>query len=129
MAQQSKSRKAASPSRKSASRGGGGDVMTAMQKLGVDESVVDLWREQMKSNVAKKMQSSIEEFDVDDAINMAKRYASMSSEKLKEVSKKNPKAFYGGLAAILVGAGLLAAAVRPPKRSSTKASSTKSTAD
>jgi hypothetical protein len=88
------------------------DLQGTLEKLGIDESVVGLWRAQAKRVVASKIQHSVEDFDVDTAIESAKKYASMSSEKLKEISKTNPKAFYGGIAAILVGASLITAAAR-----------------
>ena len=112
MAGPTRPRKAASAPRKAHSTIAEPGARSTLKKLGIDESVVELWRDQAKHSVSQKMQSSIDEFDLQDAIEMAKKYASMSSEKLKEVSKKNPKSFYGGLAAILVGAGLLAAASR-----------------
>lgn len=113
MATKSKSRRPASAARTPSSASSGkANLKGTLQKLGIDESVVDLWRDQAKLTVSRKVQTSIEEFDVSSAIDMAKKYASMSSEKLKQVSKKNPKSFYSGLAAILVGAGLLAAAAR-----------------
>ena len=113
MATSSKSRRPASAGRASSSASAGkSDLKSTLKKLGVDESVVDLWRDQAKRTLSKKAQTSIEDFDVAGAIEAAKKYASMSSSKLKDVSRVSPKAFYGGVAAILFGAGLLAAAAR-----------------
>jgi hypothetical protein len=116
MAEQSKSRKA--PSRSTGSRSGGAkkvDVKATLQKLGVDDSVIDVWQDQARRALSQKVQTTVDDFDVKDAIDMAKRYASMSSEKLKDVARSNPKKFYSGIAAILVGAGLLAAAAKPSR--------------
>lgn len=85
-----------------------------LDRLGVSprmiETMVDTWKSQLSTTVA----SRIEETDVRDALEKAKIVASGSGEKLKDLSRKNPKLFYSGVAAVLMGAGLLAAAASSP---------------
>jgi hypothetical protein len=85
-----------------------------LDRLGVSprmiETMVDTWKSQLSTSVAHK----IEETDVRDALEKAKLVASGSGEKLKDLSRKNPKLFYSGVAAVLMGAGLLASAASAP---------------
>ena len=97
---------------RSGGSGGGGDLKNLLQKLGVDESVIDTWQTQAKRAITQKLESGIDNVDVKDALEKAKEYASMSSDKMKKIAANNPKTFYAGLAAVLVGAGLLTSAVR-----------------
>jgi hypothetical protein len=88
-------------------------VAGMLANLGLDEqlinSMVDQWRGQLSETVTHKIQ----ETDLREAFDKARELTSGSVERVKEFSQKNPKMFYSGLAAILVGAGLLAAAGRP----------------
>lgn len=68
--------------------------------------MVDVWRDRVSGPVGKQ----IEKIDVSEALEKAREYASMSGEAIKKAGGKNPKMFYSGLAAILVGAGLMASA-------------------
>ncbi len=92
-------------------------LAAVMERLGVDSSVVDTWRTHAKETITSQIKDQVEEFDINDALDRAREYASLSSEKVREISKKNPKAFYSGLAAVLVGAGLIATAAAKSSRS------------
>jgi len=80
-------------------------VLGLLQKLGMDEQH---WRTYVSDTVNTKIQ----DLDYRDVMDRAKEYASMSGDKLKELSTKNPKMFYSGLAAFILGAGMMANAAR-----------------
>lgn len=99
-------------------------LAAVMQRLGVDPSVVETWRSHAQETITTQLKDQVEDFDINDALDRAREYASLSSEKVREISKKNPKAFFSGLAAVLVGAGLIATAAA--KSSGSKRSSSTS---
>jgi hypothetical protein len=80
-------------------------VLGLLQKLGMDE---EHWRRYVSEAVSNKVQ----EVEFRDVMERAKEYASMSGDKLKELSTKNPKMFYSGLAAFILGAGMMASAAK-----------------
>lgn len=98
-------------------------LAAVMERLGVDSSVVETWRNHAKETITSQLRDQVEDFDINDALDRAREYASLSSEKVREISKKNPKAFYSGLAAVLVGAGLIATAAAKASRSKKSSSS------
>lgn len=109
-----------SSARKSGSSGGSANLGAVLERFGLDASVVDDWRAAAKQTINDKVRDGVEDFDIAEAVERAREYAAMSAEKLKEISKKNPKAFYSGIAAVLVGAGLISAAAA--KSSGTRSS-------
>lgn len=117
----SKKARAASPA-KSVTHDVG--LAAVMERLGVDSSVVETWRDHAKETISSQVKGQLEDFDINDALDRAREYASLSSEKVRAISKKNPKAFFSGLAAVLVGAGLIATAAA--KSSGSKKSSSTS---
>ena len=80
-------------------------VLGLLQKLGMDEQH---WRTYVSDTITNKVQ----DIDFRDVMDRAKEYASMSGDKLKDLSTKNPKMFYSGLAAFILGAGMMASAAR-----------------
>lgn len=114
-----------SSARKSGSSGSNAGIAAVLERFGLDASVVDDWRAAAKQTINDKVKDGVEDFDISEAVDRAREYAAMSSEKLKEISRKNPKAFYSGIAAVLVGAGLISAAAAKSggKRSSGSTSS------
>ena len=115
-----------SSARKSGSSGSSNaGIAAVLERFGLDASVVDDWRAAAKQTINDKVKDGVEDFDISEAVDRAREYAAMSSEKLKEISRKNPKAFYSGIAAVLVGAGLISAAAAKSggKRSSGSTSS------
>lgn len=72
------------------------------------QSMVENWKGQLNSKVT----SSIQDADLKVAYDKARELASGSASKLKTYAKDNPSMVYSGLAAVLVGAGLLAAAAK-----------------
>lgn len=80
-------------------------VLGLLQKLGMDD---ENWRRYVSEAVSNKVQ----EVEFRDVMERAKEYASMSGDKLKDLSTKNPKMFYGGLAAFILGAGMMASAAK-----------------
>ena len=100
--------KGRSTSAGSASSGSSSSEMSlsgVLDKLGTDK-VVDVWRDRVSGPVGKQ----VDKIDLSEALEKAREYASMSGAALKKAGGKNPKMFYSGLAAILVGAGLIASA-------------------
>jgi len=99
------------PSRKSSgTRDKQQGLGAVLERMGLDETVVDVWRNQAKGVVTSKINQKVHDFDVEYALDRAREYATMSADTLKNVSRKNPTAFFSGIAAVLVGAGLIAAA-------------------
>jgi hypothetical protein len=80
-------------------------VVKLVQNLGLNE---ELWRGYLGDQVSKKIRDT----DLKDATVRVKDLAGLSAEKLKDASTRNPRLFYSGLAAIVLGAGLMARAVR-----------------
>ena len=80
-------------------------VLGLLQKLGMDEQH---WRAYVSDTITNKVQ----DVDFRDVMERAKEYASMSGDKLKDLSTKNPRMFYSGLAAFILGAGMMASAAR-----------------
>lgn len=96
-----------STTKSSGSTGNLEGVLGLLQKLGMDE---EHWRTYVSDTVTNKVQ----DIDFRDVMERAKEYAAMSGDKLKELSTKNPKMFYSGLAAFILGAGMMASAARTP---------------
>ncbi|HKO58489.1 MAG TPA: hypothetical protein VJ276_21670 [Thermoanaerobaculia bacterium] len=87
-------------------------VMGLLQKVGIDEatvqSTVQHWRSQLGTNVGKQ----IEEADLLELLDKARDLARGSASRLKSSAQSNPTMFYGGVVALIAGAGLLAAAAK-----------------
>ncbi len=80
-------------------------VLGLLQKLGMEE-------DHLRQYVSDTVTNKIQKIDFRDVMERAKEYASMSGDKLKDLSAKNPKMFYSGLAAFILGAGMMASAAR-----------------
>lgn len=80
-------------------------VVKLIQNLGLNE---DLWRGYLGESLARKVKDT----DLKDAGVKVKEFAGLSAEKIKAASQRNPKLFYSGLAAVVLGAGLMARAAR-----------------
>ena len=97
---------------KTRSKSGGKDVVKLLESLGMSpdtlETIAGNWKNQLSSKVTNK----IEETDLREAFDRAREVADGSVDSVKKYSKKNPTLFFSGLAAVLMGAGLLAAAGR-----------------
>jgi hypothetical protein len=87
-------------------------VMGLLSKVGIDEetvqSTVQQWRSQLGTNVGKQ----IEEADLLELLDKARDMARSSATRLKSSAQSNPTMFYGGVLALIAGAGLLAAAAK-----------------
>jgi len=109
-----KAKKSASTSSKTTAsrKKDGQDILKMLGSLGINsnmlESMVGNWRNQLSS----KLTNTIEETDLREAFERAREVTDGSVDRVKEYSKKNPTMFFSGLAAVLMGAGLLAAAGR-----------------
>ena len=79
-----------------------------LEKIGVDESMVEVWRNRL-SGVGEQIGEKV---DLQAALDQARKLATSSADKIKKAGGKNPSLFYSGLAAIVVGAGLMTAARR-----------------
>ena len=91
----------------SAKKGGskkaaGGGISEVLKSVNIDESVVQDWRERIRDLGGK--------VDVKKSLDAAKKLASQSGDAIKKAGGKNPSLFYSGLAAIVVGAGMMTAA-------------------
>jgi hypothetical protein len=80
-------------------------IVSILEKLGVSETQINSVRETLKS------------VNLDDSLEKAKESVTDSLNKAKNYAKENPGAVLGGLAVLVIGAGLLAGAV---KRSGSK---------
>ena len=80
-------------------------IVKLVQNLGLNE---ELWRGYLGDQLSKK----IKDADVKDAAIRVRELAGLSADKIKSASTKNPTMFYSGLAALVLGAGLMAKATR-----------------
>jgi hypothetical protein len=101
-------RKSASGASTSTSSDGLEGIIKLIQNVGMNE---ELWRGYLGDALAKR----VKEADLKDAASRVRDLASLSADKIKTSSTKNPGLFYAGVAAIVVGAGLVARAVRDEK--------------
>jgi hypothetical protein len=90
----------------------GEGVLALLQKFGIDEGVVNSLMTQWRGQLSDKVSSKIQEGDLLELLDSAREMAKSSGSKLKTFSQANPAMFYSGVAAIMAGAGLLAAAAK-----------------
>ena len=74
-----------------------------LEKIGVSQSQID------------SVRSSLEDANVDEALEKARTYVNDQLSKAREYAKSNPGVVLGGLAGLVIGAGLLTAAMRKGK--------------
>jgi len=90
----------------------GEGVMNMLSKVGLDEqtvqSAVAQWRSQLGNNVGRQ----IEEADLLELLDKARDLARTSATRLKSSAQAKPSLFYGGVIALIAGAGLLVSAAR-----------------
>jgi len=90
----------------------GEGVMNLLSKVGIDEttvqSTVAQWRTQLGSNVSRQ----IEEADLLELLDKARDLARSSATRIKSSAQTKPSLFYGGVLALVAGAGLLVSAAR-----------------
>src|SRR5205085_9157442 len=90
----------------------GEGVMNLLNKVGFDEQTVQAtvaqWRSQLGSNVSRQ----IEEADLLDLLDKARDLARTSATRIKSSAQTKPSLFYGGVLALIAGAGLLVSAAR-----------------
>lgn len=90
----------------------GEGVMNLLSKVGIDESTIQStvhqWRSQLGSNVSRQ----IEEADLRELLDKARDLARTSATRIKSSAQTNPSLFYGGVLALIAGAGLLVSAAR-----------------
>ena len=90
----------------------GEGVLAVLEKFGVDEGVVNSLMTQWRGQLSEKVSQKIQDGDLVELLDGARDMAKNSGEKIKAYAQSNPAMFYSGVAAILTGAGLLAAAAR-----------------
>jgi len=90
----------------------GETVLALLQRVGIDETMVNSLMTQWRGQLSEKVSSRIQEGDLVELLDSAREMAKTSGSKLKTLSQANPGLFYSGVAAIMAGAGLLAAAAR-----------------
>jgi len=90
----------------------GETVLALLQRVGIDETMVNSLMTQWRGQLSEKVSGKIQEGDLVELLDSAREMARTSGSKLKTLSQANPGLFYSGVAAIMAGAGLLAAAAR-----------------
>jgi hypothetical protein len=90
----------------------GEGVLALLQRFGVDESAVNSLMTQWRGQLSDKVSQTIQEGDLVELFESAREMAKTSGTKLKTYAQTNPAMFYSGVAAIMAGAGLLAAAAK-----------------
>ena len=92
--------------------GTGEGIQGILRKLGIDETLIngmiDNWRKQLTDTVT----TTIQETELRDAFDKVRHVMGGSAETVKTFSHRNPKLFYSGVTAVMIGAGLIAAAAR-----------------
>ena len=90
----------------------GEGVMSLLSKVGLDEATVQgmvaQWRSHLGSNVSRQ----IEEADLLELLDKARDLARNSAARIKSSAQAKPSLFYGGVLALIAGAGLLVSAAR-----------------
>lgn len=90
----------------------GEGIQGILRKLGVDENLIngmiDNWRKQLTDSLTHTIQDT----DLRDAFDKVRLVSTGSADAVKNYSQRNPKLFYSGVAAVLIGSGLIAAAAR-----------------
>lgn len=89
-------------SKRSSAKAKGGGISEVLKEISIDEAMVQDWRERLREIGGK--------VDVKKSLEAAKKLASSSGDAIKKAGGKNPSLFYSGLAAIVVGAGMMTAA-------------------
>lgn len=101
-----------SAAKKSSKAKSGKDVVKLLTSLGISPGMLETMAGNWKNQLSSKVTNKIEETDLKEAFERAREVADGSVDSVKKYSKKNPTLFFSGLAAVLMGAGLLAAAGR-----------------
>lgn len=96
----------------SSERVSGQNLAQMLDRLGISPQILEAMADTWKSQLSNQVRNKIEETDVREALDKARELAGGSVDRVKDYSRKNPTLFFSGLAAILMGAGLLAAAGR-----------------
>jgi len=78
-------------------------IYDMLEKIGVSQAQIESVRTSMK------------DANIDEALEKARTYVNEQLSKARDYAKKNPGVVLGGLAGLVVGAGLLAAAIRKSK--------------
>ena len=90
----------------------GEGVMNLLSKVGLDETTVQAtvaqWRAHLGSNVSRQ----IEELDLLELLDKARDLARSSAMRIKSSAQTKSSLFYGGVLALIAGAGLLVSAAR-----------------
>jgi hypothetical protein len=87
-------------------------IQGILKKIGVDENLINGMIDNWRSQLTQTLTSAIQETDLRDAFDKVRQASTGSADVVKNYSSRNPKLFYSGVAAVLIGTGLIAAAAR-----------------
>lgn len=96
-----------------ASGSGSGDgIQGILRKLGIDENLINGMIDNWRSQLTQSLTTAIQETDLRDAFDKVRLVSGGSADVVKNYSQRNPKLFYSGVTAVLIGSALIAAAAR-----------------
>jgi hypothetical protein len=96
----------------SGSSGGGEGIQGILRKLGIDENLINGMIDNWRSQLTQSLTTAIQETDLRDAFDKVRLVSGGSADVVKNYSQRNPKLFYSGVTAVLIGSALIAAAAR-----------------
>jgi hypothetical protein len=96
----------------SSQSGSGDGIQGILRKLGIDENLINGMIDNWRSQLTQSLTTAIQETDLRDAFDKVRLVSSGSADVVKNYSQRNPKLFYSGVTAVLIGSALIAAAAR-----------------
>jgi hypothetical protein len=94
------------------SSGTGDGIQGILRKLGIDENLINGMIDNWRSQLTQSLTTAIQETDLRDAFDKVRLVSGGSADVVKNYSQRNPKLFYSGVTAVLIGSALIAAAAR-----------------
>jgi hypothetical protein len=94
------------------SSSGAGGIQGILSKLGIDENLINGMIDNWRSQLTQSLTTAIQETDLRDAFDKVRLVSGGSADVVKNYSQRNPKLFYSGVTAVLIGSALIAAAAR-----------------
>jgi len=87
-------------------------IQGILSKLGIDENLINGMIDNWRSQLTQSLTTAIQETDLRDAFDKVRLVSGGSADVVKNYSQRNPKLFYSGVTAVLIGSALIAAAAR-----------------
>ena len=101
-----------SSSTSSSGGGAGAGIKGILSKLGIEENLINGMIDNWRSQLTQSLTTAIQETDLRDAFDKVRLVSGGSADVVKNYSQRNPKLFYSGVTAVLIGSALIAAAAR-----------------